>query len=106
MGHTDWLPTVATPAHPEYPSTHSALSAATAYAMEKFFGGVRSFTDHTYDYLGYSPRIYSSFPAVANEAGISRLYGGIHYQPSIDVGLAQGKKVADNIFDQHHSFGF
>jgi len=33
----------------------------------------------------------------AREAGISRLYGGIHYKPSIEAGYTQGKKIADNV---------
>lgn len=106
MGHTAWNTVVPTPAHPEYPSSHSALSGGTAYAFEKIFGSVQSFTDHTYDYLGYTARTYTSYSAIAKEAGQSRLYGGIHYQFSIDAGLLQGKKVADNIFDQYNFSGF
>ncbi|HEU4470707.1 MAG TPA: hypothetical protein VFR58_06480, partial [Flavisolibacter sp.] len=56
--------------------------------------------DHTYDYLGYQPRSYQSILAIGHEAGQSRLYAGIHYQPSIDAGLWQGRKVADNIFQK------
>ena len=40
---------------------------------------------------------FSSLPAIAEDAGNSRLYGGIHYQPSIDTGLIQGRKVTANI---------
>lgn len=98
MGYTSWSSYLGTPAHPEYGSAHSALSAAGGEAMQEFFGNVGSFTDHTYDYLGFPARTYSSFSAIAQEAGNSRLYAGIHYQPSIDVGLWQGKKVAENIF--------
>jgi hypothetical protein len=49
-----------------------------------------SVTDHTYDFRGWAPRTFSSIFAAAEEAGISRLYGGIHYLPSINVGLAFG----------------
>jgi hypothetical protein len=56
------------------------------------------FTDHTYDYLGWAPRTFPSIIAIGLDAGNSRLYAGIHYQPSIDRGLIQGNKVADNIF--------
>ncbi len=97
MGHTSWNTVIGTPAHPEYSSAHAALSIAVAETMEALFGDVDSFTDHTYDYLGFAPRTYSSFRAIGEEAAQSRLYAGIHYQPSIDAGMLQGRVVAGNI---------
>lgn len=97
LGHTDWSPLLATPAHPEYSSAHAVLSAANAEALTTIFGDNYNFTDHTYDYLGFAPRSFSSFRAVGEDAANSRLYAGIHYQPSIDIGLIQGRKVAANI---------
>ena len=97
MGYETWNSYLTTPAHPEYSSAHAALSSAAGEIMEELFGGIGSFTDHTYDYLGFAPRTYSSFIAIGREAGQSRLFAGIHYQPSIDAGMQQGKKVADNI---------
>lgn len=99
MGHSTWNPYLGTPAHPEYSSAHAALSTAVAEVMERLFGDIDSFTDHTYDYLGFAPRTYTSFRAIGNEASQSRLYAGIHYQPSIDAGIQQGKKVAANILN-------
>ena len=66
--------------------------------MDELFENIGSFTDRTYDYLGFGARTYSSFNAIGVEAGLSRLYAGIHYQPSIDAGFVQGIKVAENIF--------
>lgn len=98
MGYSTWNTYIGTPPHPEYPSAHSSLSGAGAEVLEEMFGNIGAITDHTYDYMGLAPRTYSSFMAIANEAGQSRLYAGIHYQPSIDAGLAQGRKVTSNIF--------
>jgi len=98
MGYTTWTSLLTTPAHPEYSSAHAVLSAATADAFAAVFGNIGSFTDHTYDYLSFAPRTFSSFRAIGLDAGNSRLYAGIHYQPSIDTGLIQGRKVAANIF--------
>jgi len=100
LGHTTWNPLLTTPAHPEYSSAHAVLSAATADAFSNLFGNSYSFTDHTYDYLGMSPRSFSSFHAFGIDAGNSRLYAGIHYQASIDIGLVQGRKVAQNIISK------
>lgn len=97
LGHTTWSPLLATPAHPEYSSAHAVLSAANADALTNLFGENYNFTDHTYDYLGFAPRSFSSFRAIGEDAGNSRLYAGIHYQRSIDIGLAQGRQVAQNI---------
>lgn len=98
LGHTTWSSLLTTPPHPEYSSVHAVLSSATSDALEVLFGNIGSFTDHTYDYLGFAPRNFSSFRAIGEDAGNSRLYAGIHYQPSIDTGLLQGRKVAANIF--------
>jgi hypothetical protein len=100
LGHTAWNSLLTTPAHPEYSSAHAVLSAATADAFSNLFGNNYSFTDHTYDYLGMAPRSFNSFRAFGEEAGNSRLYAGIHYQQSIDIGLVQGRKVAQNIISK------
>lgn len=98
MGFNTWNSYLGNPPHPEYPSAHSSLSAAAADVLERLFGNIGTFTDHTYDYLGLAPRTYSTLTAIGAEAGQSRLYAGIHYQASIDSGLAQGRKVSKNIF--------
>jgi hypothetical protein len=100
LEHTTWAPLLTTPAHPEYSSVHAVISAATAEAITALFGNIGSFTDHTYDYLGFAPRTFSSFRAIGIDAGNSRLYAGIHYQPSIDAGLVQGRKVSANILSR------
>lgn len=106
IGDNAWNTLLGTPAHPEYVSAHSSLSMAVASVLDKLFGGSGHFTDHTYDYLGFAPRTYNSYLAIAEEGGKSRLYAGIHYQFSIDKGLWQGKKVAANILDRCPSFGY
>lgn len=100
LGFTIWSPLLATPAHPEYSSAHAVLSIANAEAMTRVFGDNYHFTDHTYDYLGMAPRSYASFRAIGEEAAASRLYAGIHYQPSIDAGLKQGRIVAQNVISK------
>jgi len=57
------------------------LKAKQAKALTAIYGDIGSFTDHTYDYMGLAPRTYKSFRAMAIEAGMSRFYGEIHYQP-------------------------
>ena len=92
-----WLPYIVTPPHPEYPAAHAFITGAATSAAQEVLGSHLSFTDHSYDFKGWAPRSYNSLFDAAREAGISRLYGGIHYLNSINIGLElgeeQGKKV-------------
>lgn len=97
LGHISWNSYLTTPAHPEYPSAHAVLSIAAGDVLQRLFENVGSFTDHTYDYLGFPSRTYPSLAAVGEEAGVSRFYAGIHYKQSIEAGFVQGKRVAANI---------
>ncbi len=92
-----WNSLLTTPAHPEYSSAHCATSGAAAKALTAIFGDIGSFTDHTYDYLGFAPRTYSSFHAIGEDVAQARVLAGIHYRPSCDTGLIQGRKVTANI---------
>jgi len=87
----DPLP-VTTPPFPEYTSGHSVQSAAAAEVLTATFGTV-AFTDHTHDARGLAPRSFGSFNAFAQEAAISRLYGGIHFRSAIERGLEQGRCI-------------
>jgi hypothetical protein len=87
----DPLP-LTTPPFPEFTSGHSVQSAAAAEVLSATFGQI-AFTDHTHDARGLAPRSFGSFSAFAEEAAISRLYGGIHYRSAIERGLEQGRCV-------------
>ncbi len=89
----NWQPFLQTPPFPEYPSGHSVISASAAVVLTQFFGDHFSFTDSSeLQYQGVI-RSFPSFYAAANEAGISRFYGGIHYMNAINKGSVQGKEV-------------
>ncbi|MEZ4616755.1 MAG: FG-GAP-like repeat-containing protein [Caldilineaceae bacterium] len=87
---------VITPPFPEYTSGHSVQSGAVAEVLTSLFGTV-TFTDHTHTSRGLLPRTYRSFWAMANEAAISRLYGGIHYRDAIEEGLVQGQCIGQQV---------
>ena len=88
-----WLPIVTTPPFPEYNSGHSTQSGAWAEVMTSLFGSGYEFTDHTHDVSGAKPRSFVSFREAAEEAALSRLFGGIHYAFSNDSGLTVGQSV-------------
>jgi membrane-associated phospholipid phosphatase len=92
-----WTPMLITPSFPEYPSGHSAQSGAVATVLTAFLGDKYAFTDHTHDDDGLEARGFASFWDAANEAGISRMYGGIHFRTAVERGLEQGRCVGAKI---------
>lgn len=88
-----WQPLLTTPAHPEYPSGHSTFSGAALVVLADFLGGdtvefaVRS------DGLPGAERRFTSLRTCAQECGLSRVYGGIHYRFSCDDGMELGERV-------------
>jgi hypothetical protein len=97
IGDTTWLSFISTPAHPEYSSAHAVISASASEALAAIYGEIGPLTDHTWDYLGFPARTFNTFRDIGEDAGNSRFYGGIHYQPSIDTGFVQGRTVSGNI---------
>lgn len=90
-----WEPILITPPFPEYPSGHSTQSGAAATVLTAFFGENFAFTDNTHEKDKLPNRSFKSFWDAANEAGISRLYGGIHFRAAIDRGLDQGRCIGE-----------
>jgi len=88
-----WKPILQTPPFPEYTSGHSVISSAAAVMLTELMGDNISFVDSTEVEWGLPVRNFDSFEAAAQEAAISRLYGGIHYMPAIENGVAQGKEI-------------
>jgi hypothetical protein len=94
---TAWEPYIGTPAHPEYVSTHSTLTKAAAVVLAAFFGGdaadltLPAFMDPA------MTRHYTSFSQVAEEAGLSRIYGGIHFRFSYTTGSEMGRQIGEYV---------
>ncbi|WGK66265.1 vanadium-dependent haloperoxidase [Croceiramulus getboli] len=92
-----WKPILQTPPFPEYVSGHSVVSGAASEALTSIYGDNFSFNDDTEVAYGLPIRNFTSFRQAAEEAAVSRLYGGIHYRAAIEVGLEQGKAVGEFI---------
>ena len=88
-----WRPLLQTPPFPEYTSGHSVISAACAAVLSSIFGERLSFRDNTEVPYGLPSRDFNSFWDAAEEAAISRFYGGIHYRQAVEQGMLQGKKI-------------
>ena len=96
----EWHPYIQTPPFPSYTSGHSTISAAAAEVMTSFFGDQLSFTDTSLLEFGIANREIKSFRQAAQEASISRLYGGIHYRFDLDSGNAAGSRLGRYIVDK------
>jgi len=95
-----WQPLIHTPPFPEYPSAHSVTSGAVATVLTQLFGENFAFTDSVEVPFGQQPRQLPSFLEAAQEASISRLYGGIHYLESLDNGNLQGRVLGAFIVNE------
>jgi membrane-associated phospholipid phosphatase len=71
------VPAVGKPNHPSYPSGHSCVSSSAAEVLSAFF-----------------PEQHGQLGAMVTEAGLSRMYGGIHYRFDIEAGQTLGRNVA------------
>jgi len=88
-----WSSLIVTPPFPDYVSGHSTFSGAAATVLARFFGTDRvAFTTGS-DFLPGVARSFTRFSAAANEAGLSRLYGGIHFRSANADGLTAGNEI-------------
>jgi membrane-associated phospholipid phosphatase len=81
-----WSPLLTTPPFPSYVSGHAGTSGAAATVLSAFFPA-------------QAPQLY----AWADEAALSRLYGGIHFRTDNEVGLALGRSVGQAALAAWHS---
>lgn len=91
-----WRPLLLTPPHPEYVSGHSTFSAAAAGILAATFGDATAFSTTSATLPGVT-RSFSSFTQAAQEAGRSRIYGGIHYEFTNQAGQQLGTQVAEAV---------
>ena len=93
----NWTPLWPTPAFPEYTSGHSTFSGAASTVLAGFFGTDKvSFSDAGDPSQPYT-RSFTSFSQAADEAGMSRIYGGIHFMSANLDGLASGRAIGQYV---------
>jgi hypothetical protein len=91
-----WTPFIATPMHPEYPCAHCIVGEALGAVLEAEIGS------------GPTPRLSSASPTAegavrtwtsvgdfTKEVAQARIYDGVHYRYSTEVGSAMGKKIGE-----------
>ena len=83
-----WVSYIVTPPFPSYVSGHSATSGAASTVLGAFF-----------------PHRVGELNAMAEEAAVSRLYGGIHFRSDNDAGLELGRRVGTVAIRAYHVLG-
>jgi hypothetical protein len=96
-----WQSLLITPPFPSYTSGHSTFSGAAAAILARFFGTDRIAFEIRGDGFPGTRRSFERFSQAAREAGMSRIYGGIHYECDNREGLALGKAVAEEVYRAH-----
>ena len=92
-----WTPLIVTPPFPECVSGHSTFSAAAATVLADVLGGDATEIMTTSEALPGVRRRFKSLSAAAEEAGMSRIYGGIHFMTANVQGQGLGRAVARHV---------
>jgi hypothetical protein len=91
-----WRPLIDTPPHPEYPCAHCAADGAAGAILKSAFGtgNVAPFT-LTYSAMPNVTREYSTIEQLQTEVSMARIWGGVHYRNSNEVGEALGTTIGE-----------
>ena len=111
----NWRSYIPTPPFSEYVSGHSTFSSASAEILRLFtgsdtFGGSVTFAAGTSPIEpGLVPAraltlAWKTFSAAADEAGISRRYGGIHFESGDHAGRILGRKIARKVWEKAQAY--
>jgi hypothetical protein len=96
----NWLPEVGkTAPDPSYPGAHGVISASAAEVLISFFGKDSAEFNVTSEVLPGVERFFTSISAAAEEATLSRIFGGQHFRFDLTAGQRLGREVADYVLD-------
>ena len=91
-----WMPFIDTPMHPEYPCAHCIVSGSLAAVLEAEIGAgvVPKLSSASYT-AGGAVRTWTTVNDFAQEVAVARIYDGVHYRNSTEVGTAMGRKIGE-----------
>lgn len=92
----DWLPLIATPAFPGYPSAHATVSGAARAVLERAFGKSGHAITISHPVLGIALD-YTAWEQITDDIDDARVYGGIHFRFDQEAGAYQGRHVGKYI---------
>ena len=93
IANPNWNPLATTPADPSYPGAHSATSGIASVVLSAFFGN-RHPIQVTSDVLPGVVRTFDSYSDVETEAGLSRIFAGVHSRLDHISGIELGHGIA------------
>jgi PAP2 superfamily len=92
----DWAPLITTPMQPEYPCAHCMLAASIVTVLRAEAGGNAALNLSTTSNTAPGiTRRWSSTDAVVQEVAMARIWGGVHYRTSTEVGNQMGEQVGE-----------
>jgi membrane-associated phospholipid phosphatase len=101
LADPNWLPEVGnTTPDPSYPGAHAVISASGASVLISFFRENHFDFNVTSEVLPGVDRSFTSFSAAAEEATLSRIFGGVHFRSDLTTGQRLGRQVADFVLDR------
>jgi hypothetical protein len=91
-----WTPFIGTPMHPEYPCAHCIVAASLGAVLAAEIGsGPTPTLSSASPTAGGAVRTWASVDAFTKEVAQARIYDGVHYRTSSEVGAAMGKKIGE-----------
>ncbi|GAB4815934.1 hypothetical protein N2152v2_002980 [Parachlorella kessleri] len=105
-----WTPLLPTPPHPEYVAGHTATAAAQGAVLSNFLGTDNVKFTVASEVAGLSPRTYASLSQASaggllgsallavEEAGDSRVLGGVHFRKAVEDGATLGYQIGNNVY--------
>jgi hypothetical protein len=91
-----WTPFIDTPMHPEYPCAHCIVAGALGAVLESEIGsGPTPTLSSASSTAGGAVRTWTSIADFTKEVAQARIYDGVHYRNSTEVGAAMGKKIGE-----------
>ena len=87
-----WTPFITTPSHPEYPAAHTTVGASALGFYTVWFD-TDQFPLQFKGLTGMDPRNYTNVNEIHAEEGNARVWGGMHFRNSTEVGTQVGSKV-------------
>lgn len=91
---SSWMPFIDTPMHPEYPCAHCIVAAAIGVVLQAEIGnGPQPTLTTTSSTANGAARTWSSIDAFVQEVGNARVFDGVHYRFSTEVGAAMGRQI-------------
>jgi PAP2 superfamily protein len=91
-----WTPFIDTPMHPEYPCAHCIVSGSLGAVLQAEIGsGATPTLTSTSPFAPGAPRSWKTVAEFVQEVSLARIYDGVHYRNSTEVGSSMGKQIGE-----------